>query len=477
MRKTENVILLAMSVLPPEIDSNAFYYENKGKRWDFCCESQLGPETKVIWELLAEEGKEIDRIVVLETPPTRERGAHKRKAEIESFETSAVEFYKEEIVSYTNISEECFKDILLGEEDSFIKAVDAILGSKGNEIDLYIDVQGGIRSIATQINAIVELLSSKGVSVKGRFANDYAPREPGPFKIHAVDNEYHTYELVTAMEVFKKYGRGEKLKEYFKEVEKEDEYASKLSGVVEMAANAIKLCDMDMFDATVETISTLNNEFNMTEVSSELKIIYQDIMDDYAPIIDARKCKYVEEIRWCIRKGFLQQALTIIESKMPTVYVDAGIIYFDATDKEKMVARREKCQKAYVPVEHFYFDDVTKDLPYFHKEYKNELDKKWGKRDKDFLAIKCIEECENRSLYGFGMFPKKYVVLNHTKLHSEEERKNAADLFRMHNALKRCRNMVNHSSQKTRPSIDVLEKAMKVYADLAEDVLKCVNAM
>ena len=73
----------------------------------------------------------------------------------------------------------------------FWKAVNAILGRNGtptenpssgkplshkvlsDNIDLYMDMQGGDRNTISQMNAIVELLSRQGVTVKGRYANDY----------------------------------------------------------------------------------------------------------------------------------------------------------------------------------------------------------------------------------------------------------------------------------------------------------------
>ena len=350
---SENVLLLAMSKLPKNIRENEYYFENgKGEKRFFKGKSQLTANTKTILSIIDCEERQIDRIVILATKEARKSEPQVVDG-IGVGECSAVDFYINEILDYVQKDEKeseeykvkynkfdkaKFRVIDLDSEDSFSETVNAIRGTEGKIINLYIDVQGGIRSSATQINAITELLKSQGLHIVGRYANDYAPTENGPYRVHTVDYEYRMYELVTAMEIFKKYGRGEGLVNYFSLLEDKDEFAEKLSNLVVKAASAIQLCDVDKFDEAIDLIEKINGEIseNTGRLSPELKLIYEDIWEDYKPLVEA-KYRYVEQIRWCIKKKFIQQALTILESKMPEEYVMNGV-YYPANIEEKECA-------------------------------------------------------------------------------------------------------------------------------------------
>ena len=329
---TENVILLAMSTLRDTEKVNHFFYNYKEERWDYYCVSQLGPETKTFLSFLDKEKKKADRIVILETEDT--------KVPIPAIGKTAIQFYIDEIAAFADGKnpqehkvnpsvfancEICHVDI--EKADAIIDAVKNILGSGEKNIALYIDVQGGLRKISTQINAIVEYLSSlDNVNIVGRYANDYKYGKE-EHQIICVDDEYNTYNLVTAMDIFKKYGRGEKIKAYFEKRQYSDPFAIKLADAIELAAKSIQQCDVDGFDEAIEKIRELNNIYDADTVSAELQLIFNDITEDYKPLF-AAKYRYVEQIRWCIKKNFIQQAMTILESKMPDEYVLNGLKYF-----------------------------------------------------------------------------------------------------------------------------------------------------
>lgn len=347
---TENVLLLAMSKLPKNIHEYEYYFENEdNERWLFFGKSQLAADTKTILSIIDSLGEQIDRVVILATKEARCNEVQ-MVDNVNIGESSAVDFYIDEIINYVQndntksnehkvkavkVDRAKFIVINLDSANSFVETVNAIKGTDEKNINLYIDVQGGIRSTTTQINAITELLKSQDVRIVGRYANDFAPTENEPYKIHTVDYEYKTYELVTAMEIFKKYGRGEGLIKYFSELKESDHIAEKLSSVVEQAASAIQLCDVDKFDVAINLIRDINDEIlkHKEELSPELKLICDDIWEDYRPLVEA-KYRYVEQIRWCLKKNFIQQALTILESKMPEEYVMNGV-YYPANIKEK----------------------------------------------------------------------------------------------------------------------------------------------
>ena len=363
--KMENVILLSMSTLPDKVKQNEFKFEAGEEERIFYGKSQLSPDTKTILSILDAKGQAIDRIVILATKEAQEEKeislVDGEGEEISKKITDAVSFFEEEILDYiakckenSEDREYCLKNLSLTREQFVVvdldeyapenteevlyDAVKAIKGDNNKEINLYINMQGGIRSTMMKMNAITELLESQNVKIVGRYANNYNGREPQPYKSVSVADDYRPYELVTAMTIFKKYGRGEKLLEYFSDTDKFP-FAKKLAEAIKLAADSIQLCDVDGFDKAIETIQDIDKIYDESNASPTLKIIYQDIKGDYDTILNAEH-KYVSQIRWCLKKGFLQQAMTILESKMPDEYVRSGILYFcKSNQKQEVLAK------------------------------------------------------------------------------------------------------------------------------------------
>ena len=363
--KAENVILLSMSTLPDKVKQNKFKFETGEEERIFYGKSQLSPDTKTILSILDAKGEAIDRIVILATKEAREKKERSlidgEGKEISKENVDAVSFFEDEILAYvakrkenSEDGEYCLWNLSLtrdkfvvvdldkyapeNTEEVIYDAVKAIKGDDDKEINLYINMQGGIRSTMMKMNAITELLETQNVKIVGRYANNYNGREPQPYESASVGDDYRPYELVTAMTIFKKYGRGEKLLEYFSDADKYP-LAKKLAEVIKLAADSIQLCDVDRFDEAIEAIRNFDEEYKESEASPTLKIIYQDIKSDYESILNAEH-KYVAQIRWCLNKGFLQQAMTILESKMPDEYVRSGILYFCQKGQEEDVLNK-----------------------------------------------------------------------------------------------------------------------------------------
>lgn len=428
-KNIENVILLSMSTLPDKVKQNKFKFKIEKEERIFYGQSQLSPDTKTILSIIDAKGEGIDRIVILATKEAREKKERTlidgEGKEISKENVDAVSFFEDEILAYVEKRKEnsedeeyCLKNLSLT-EDKFVvvdldkyspenadeviyDAVKAIKGDGDKEINLYINMQGGIRSTMMKMNAITELLESQNVRVVGRYANNYNAREPQPYESVSVADDYRPYELVTAMTIFKKYGRGEKLLEYFSDADKYP-LSNKLAEAIKLAADSIQLCDVDGFDEAIEAIREFDNEYKESEASTTLKIIYQDIKSDYESILNAEH-KYVAQIRWCLNKGFLQQAMTILESKMPDEYVRSGMVYFCKKGQEYSVIKdlekiydkdysSDNNQEAHKlkNINHYLISNFRKIYRDENKESNNGSKKifnmiplYWGKEDEDY---------------------------------------------------------------------------------------------
>ncbi len=380
----ENVMLLSMSTLPWIPKINTYRIEEDGRTLYFKSLSQMEPHTKYVICKLASLGERLDRIVILESEKARTE-----KPENWGGET-ATSMYRKRLANYLGRNEDIpitVNDVLsdipetsvadmkpaniedayrlpgiiqidLEDPVFFWHAVNAIRGRSTDvdcaeevrkKIHLYMDMQGGDRNSVAQMNAIVELLERQGVDVCGRYANDFEPKRPKPLHtIRETSREYRTYDLISAMDAFSRYGWGDNLEAYFRGKVRGNSKEKKLIKAIQQASSAISKCNANGFDGAIQKIKNLKEDFENPEIITELDVVYQDIQEDYASLLNA-KYPHVAQIRWCLDKKFLQQALTIFESKMPQEFVLSGLVYYlkkDASSDDKTAFLRT-CEGIY----------------------------------------------------------------------------------------------------------------------------------
>ncbi len=393
----KNVILLAMSTLPFKVALNTYQYTDCGKTYCVKGISQLEAHTKVIIDLLADRQERVDRIVILSTPETRKpaKGQENFGAALELYQKRISAFVQGQQGDLYGLEDSCevcgesypssgyelqddaYRIVDLSDELFFWNAVNEILGNDDDKTHLWMDVQGGDRNVVAQMNAIVELLKGRDVVIEKRFANDFNPRENRIYNITDVSPEYRTYDLITAMQVFKHYGRGDELLDYVKQYSvgtKKSARDEKLVKAITDASDAIQWCNVGGFDKAIDEIAELKEEFDKAGSNdlSQMNIVFQDIYEDYSSLIHA-KYRYVEQIRWCLKKNFVQQALTILESKMPSEYVLSGLKYYcdNESDRDKVLRIFEKIYAIKSPREKYKLKDINH---YFIKDYKYDRD-------------------------------------------------------------------------------------------------------
>lgn len=433
--KHDNVILISMSILPAAPKYNTYQIKGKGVDLYFKSITQMEPHTKYVLYKLASVNETLDRIVILESKQARElrpkvwggdTATTVFKKRIEAYldgseadvvkpdlEDSQPTLVESELPSagdcnlYTDNSKPEIITVDLNDPVYFWHAVNAIRnGSRetasGRTIHLYMDMQGGDRNTISQMNAIVELLGRQGVTVMGRYANDFAYNKT----LHTIRDasaEYRTYDLISAMDAFSRYGWGDSLKEFFEGKTRSGSREERLIDFIDKASTAISRCDPDGFDEAIDEIGKLGEEFRQPDAISEMDVVYRDIEEDYSTLYKA-EFRYVEQILWCLNKKFLQQALTIFEAKMPHEFVYSGMIYYlkdDATEQE----RKDfliKCESIYEGLEgkdHYRMKDLTH---YLIKDYCVDLscknDNNWFQDPENLLHFGVNSKRKNQML-------------------------------------------------------------------------------
>ncbi|HIX48906.1 MAG TPA: TM1812 family CRISPR-associated protein [Candidatus Mediterraneibacter caccavium] len=439
----DNVMLLAMSTLPLNLKINTYQKEEDGRTLYFKSLAQMEPHTKYVLYMLAQKGERLERIVILESTKARTEkkdgetattlfekrirnylGASE-KVEIHGLDdVSDEQKEREETPCDTQLYKEGFPEIItidLDEPIYFWRAAKAIRGAEGDRpVHLYMDMQGGDRNAVAQMNAIAELLERQKVKICGRFANDFEPkRREEPHKIRDASREYQTYELISAMDIFARYGWGDKLEEYFRERGRGDTKEKKLVRAIKEASLAISMCSSDRFDSAVRRIEALKKEFENPKTITEMDVVYQDIYENYEMLFKA-KYRYVAQIRWCLDRNFLQQALTIFEAKMPCEFVRSGLIYYMTKEKSGKEIFRI-CEGIYKNPENrerYKMKDLTH---YLIKDYC------WKKKDKkDNFS-------DPKKIFSFGLAGKG--------------KDDTISLLEEYKGLSKMRNKINHAAE------------------------------
>lgn len=232
------------------------------------------------------------------------------------------------------------------------------------EINLYIDMQGGNRTSSYVRNAIISILnnqSSKKVNVKEIIGVNFIPGNQQACEIVNETKRYRIMDLVSGMNSFIRYGKADMIKSYYNmmledstdEIKKSSKVAILIDNMVAVD-DAISLCNIQALGEAVIGLSAIletDNEHNQNEsdnfIDNVFNILRDGIKKDYGNLLELQPAKddmgnvqksddgeiikeidYLELIDWCIRKGFLQQALTLIEDKMPIEYTKKKILTY-----------------------------------------------------------------------------------------------------------------------------------------------------
>ena len=422
-KKEKNVLLLAMSTFNNLLKKNIYEYEyEKNKKIQVDGISQLEPGTKCIIELLKKENKCLDRVVVMNTNATI-TPVKVELFEEEQKEISPYQFYVERINNYLAERAQGIEFVDINIEDEkldevfFLEVAKAISKNyHSEEINLYMDMQGGDRNTAFYMNSIAELLKNQRVKIKKRIAIPYTTRlsevyqqvEGGiTYQIKEVSEKYQSYELLTAMKVFKEYGWGKELVAFFENSKNEAD--NEVVAAIEDASDAIKTCKVQEFDTAVNKLGKLITKYKDSEkVSPHMKIIIKEIEEDYGVLLkEDVKLRYVAQIRWCLKKEFLQQAISILEAKMPHEYVVSGLRYYchvSKDDPQKVIdefkkihsvikEKEPKNEYKMKDINHFFIRDMHSFVNY---RYPSELQNIDIKYYSDYTYTAPSAEKENR---------------------------------------------------------------------------------
>lgn len=339
--RQRNVLIMASSsfgLLPYDI--TAYKYEDIEGYYL----TQLEPACKVLAKKLGRSNEHLTDIIIFDTDNTSgdtEEGNKRLISVITGRESSDTVLYSSTDylkyrLSYLGLNENNIRTIKIAGaiESSMSKLLECLneIASKDIEVKVYLDIHGGLRENQVILDAVVSLLKISDIELADVL---YAEHNRGKklCSVRSVKKSFGIYDFVSGVNEFLSFGRSKSLEAFDSASGMNNkEFVSKIKDV----SNSIQLCQMDNFMKELkklnEVVSKSNNNTYIGMFNSELRKSYDVRMfgKDYNLIDLAKQGKnnYINfacQLKWCMEKDFIQQALTLIESKTATVLEDEGI--------------------------------------------------------------------------------------------------------------------------------------------------------
>ncbi|MBR6396907.1 MAG: TM1812 family CRISPR-associated protein, partial [Lachnospiraceae bacterium] len=374
-----NVMLLAMSTFPHDVVPLQAASQENGNVYSYF--TQLEPGCKHLICKLADQRKKFDKVIVLCTPETLKeyKGKCIENSGGKTIDISTLTpyvFFEERMLSFIRNDLSAFRyekelgidiepfakftfDGLYSEDElrslfeivpvinddfkiaegikNVISKIPPLSGNDGSDIDLYLNAQGGSRTIIQIINTVLNMLKSRRYSLSEVNVIDFnGDKTSAGYPILNVTGSYLMNDLAAAMNAFLQYGRGDMFVDYYERYKKErglsaapeDSVVSSINGI----SDAILICNTEDFLKGIEQLKESVKEYDLLETEKKdpfFELIVNDIKNSYKELFDSSDI--IDDldvlVDWCLERGFIQQILTILEAKTPYFVFRRGFIY------------------------------------------------------------------------------------------------------------------------------------------------------
>ncbi len=221
----------------------------------------------------------------------------------------------------------------------------------GNDVDLYIDFNGGQRYMAFMILSIANLMKARKVAIQDIMTMNYDNGPDGAVSIQSMKAVFGCIDLVSGITEYLNYGRIKTLKEYFEGC-KNDKVRAILSSMEEFSHD-MQLCRTRLiFERKGKLKEELESYLedakrNSRQDAFEILFSYvvQDILNGYGPLL---KGDLPEVVRWCVEKEFIQQALTFFVERMPIYFFDTGLYESTQGERKEYDTFLNRCSELYI---------------------------------------------------------------------------------------------------------------------------------
>jgi len=192
------------------------------------------------------------------------------------------------------------------------------------KIRLYADMTGGFRYNSTMMLAIMQLLQFNGIELGKVLYSD-----PAKKRVFDATSLLGLFHLISGADEFVRFGSVETLQDYFHDAPKTQDLDNLLQAM-QRFSDAIKMCRTSLIKDELRTLNVYLQAFKENHGSTLQENLFASIImtlqNEYGALLEGHATEF-DIIRWCERKGFLQQAMTLCTEWLPAYLVKHKIAY------------------------------------------------------------------------------------------------------------------------------------------------------
>lgn len=275
----------------------------------------------------------------------------------------------------------CFVPMRYAGENNYVPAQNVsglvkVLREIGTEsLNIYMDMQGLESAEGYMILGVLSMLEEdKTCPIRFREIITTMEEEGGFVRI--IDNRemkrYDINRLVTGMSAFIRYGKVDEILRYWRGRNINDRHVDILLYAMKQVDEGVSLCNIGQLETGIhllkQTLAQSSEEAPRQLELSIFRILENTIRMDYGALLEGDTLDELELVRWAFRKKFYQQAVTIIESRMPQDFLERRILYY-AEDEDQIKEFKKELNRVYwetLPKDRWSFKDLEH---YFIKFY------------------------------------------------------------------------------------------------------------
>jgi len=244
-----------------------------------------------------------------------------------------------------------------------------------DDIELYIAFNGDDAADSFAVMTLLDIMTAmpnSGVHHKKIFTVS-RPYKNINAEIRDASEVFDVSELANGIHAFLSYGKADKIVEFCEKNRQGDRRLSGLIYAIRHVDVGLSMCNI----AEVEQgILRLRELYRSSSTWKELNydqalfsVIGANVANDYGMLLQGDgDIPFIDLVKWAYRHQFYQQTLTLIESKVPDLLVNAGIFYYCNDEAEvghvtQLLAQQRLQLK---PYEYYKMDEISH---YFVKYY------------------------------------------------------------------------------------------------------------
>lgn len=338
----KNIMLLFLSPLGDDVKAQKYIgYMKDGEKTQVIEGTQTNESPiKYVISYLG-KGESLDEIYYFETEKVKEKTINNTLSSQEFLEQAIQKYCEDEGYAVPQFRPIPFNEIKKDADNQSEQQVELALKSvlsmvkeiekagEMRETNVYVDITGGFRYSTMLLVTIMRLLQFNGIKMQKVI---YSDKDNG--NIVDVTKIYELHDLVSGASEFSRFGSVNLLKEYYKNTSSKalEELIKKMDNFSE----SLQLCKAKEFREELKHLRQAIQEFKQNVEKSDedrlFEVLLARVEQDYKDIIK-EDASVPSIIKWCARKGFIQQALTLYVELIPEYLVTSGLIY--PIDKEK----------------------------------------------------------------------------------------------------------------------------------------------